>query len=461
MNLLQYITGRGRALGFDPDAEWSVGGNVYYGTGGSLNGEERPIAGEYLTVVQQVYKRNGPVAALLFLRQLVFSEAVFKFQTLQDSRPGDLKGSRDLTLLETPWTNGTTGDLLTRMIRDADLAGNSFTARRPDDRTKLRQLRPDWVTIIMGSNDDPEMFGDAMDAEILGYAYHPRGRDIGDADIILPEDMAHFAPLPDPEFSFRGMSWIQPCLEDIASDRAATMHKLKFFENGTTSTTYISLDSNLDPDKVKRFRAMYEEQHRGVKNAYKTIILGGGADAKTLGADLRQLDFKATQGAGETRLAAAAGVPASIVGFSEGMQGSSLNAGNYTSARRRFADMTMRPLWRMAAGALENLVDSYPGSRLWYDDRDIPFLREDRDVVAKIQSQHAETISKLLTAGYDADAVIDAIVNENWNLLKGKHNGLPSVQQQEATPAAPATGTEPPANGQANGKVKIKIGAGA
>lgn len=492
-NLLQRVLGRGRsAFGINPDEQWAIDGNIYWGRGSVVNGEETPVPGEYLSLAQNVYKQNGPVFALMAVRSLVFSEARFQFQELRKGRPGDLFGNASLTLLEKPWANGSTGDLLARMIQDADLAGNAFVARRDvvDPVTfkitgeVLRRLRPDWVTIILGSNDDPEMFGDAIDAEVIAYAYHPNGRTIDEADIILPEDMAHFAPYPDPEFQFRGMSWVQPVITEILGDKAASLHKIKFFENGATATTVISLDPSLDVDKVKRFRAMFEEQHAGVSNAYKTIIMGGGADAKTLGADLRQLDFKATQGAGETRLAAAAGVPASIVGFSEGMQGSSLNAGNYASARRRFADMTMRPLWRMAAAALESIIDPAPGARLWYDDRDIPFLREDRDVVADIQTKQASTINQLITAGYTPDSVIDAVVNENFKLLT--HTGLFSVQLQppvtpeqlaadKATalatakaatqpPQTPPPGTpttaeaKPPAT---NGKVKIKVGAGA
>lgn len=472
MNLLQYLTRRRSYQ--DPDAMWSTGGNVYYGRGGAVNGEETPIAGEYLAMAQRGYKGNGPVFALMSIRQLVFSEARFQYQRMREGRPGKLYGDSSLALLERPWTNGTTGDLLSRMIQDADLAGNAFIVRRDrmtapalrEGREMLKRLRPDWVTIIMGSDEDPELFGDAIDGEVVAYAYHPHGRTLDEADIIFPEDMAHFAPYPDPEFQARGTSWLTPVLREIDGDAAATQHKNAFFRNGAMSTTVISLDASLDVDRVKRFAAMFEEKHKGVANAYKTIFLGGGADAKTLGADLRQLDFKATQGAGETRLAAAAGVPASIVGFSEGMAGSALNAGNYTSARRRFADATMRPLWRMAAAALENLMDPDPDVRLWYDDRDIPFLREDRQVVAEIQATQASTIGQLITAGYKPDQIIDALVNEDWSLLKKQHTGLYSVQLQEPVTAeamakakaeqaandVEADKTKALTNGQANGR---------
>jgi hypothetical protein len=74
--------------------------------------------------------------------------------------------------------------------------------------------------------------------------------------------------------------------------------------------------------------------HAGVANAYKTLYLTAGADATVVGKDLQQLDFKVVQGAGETRIAAAAGIHPVIVGLSEGLAGSSLNAGNFAAARR-------------------------------------------------------------------------------------------------------------------------------
>ena len=51
-------------------------------------------------------------------------------------------------LLERPWPNGTTGELVSRMEWHAGLAGNAFVHRQPD---RLRVLRPDWTAIIYGS----------------------------------------------------------------------------------------------------------------------------------------------------------------------------------------------------------------------------------------------------------------------------------------------------------------------
>ncbi|MEV4180193.1 phage portal protein [Streptosporangium canum] len=403
----------------------------------SLNSEHEKIGNDFAGYVQGIAKANGPVFALMATRMMVFSEARFQFRRMANGRPGDLFGNADLALLEHPWSGGTTGDLLARMIQDVDLAGNAFVARVGD---RLRRLRPDWVTIVSGSKTERELYGNALDSKVIGYYFEPPGA--GKSWFLLPSEVAHFAPIPDPECNWRGMSWLTPVLREISSDQAATRHKGKFFENGATPQVIVSLDASVTPEMFQRFKATMNESHQGVDNAYKTLYLGGGADVTVAGKDLQQLDFKATQGAGETRIAAAAGVPAVIVGFSEGLSGSSLNAGNFGQARRRFADGTLRPLWRNAAGSLASIITVPSDAELWYDDRDIAFLREDKRDSAEIQQVKAASIRQLVDAGYEPVSVIAAIEAEDLTLLK--HSGLYSVQLQPPGTTAPPTGSAPP-----------------
>lgn len=397
----------------------------------SMSSNREQIETDFEGYVQRIYKSDGPVFALMLVRQLVFSEARFQFRRLNRGRPGDLFGDKALAILEQPWTNGTTGDLLSRMIQDADLAGNAFVARVPGT-DRLRRLRPDWVTIVSASESEPTLYGAALDAQVIGYWYSPRSPGATTDTLLLPDQVAHFAPIPDPVAHWRGMSWLTPVLREISADLAATRHKLSFFEHGATPALAVRLDASVTPEMFERFKAKMNEGHAGASNAYKTLYLGGGADVTPLTMDLRQLDFKNTQGAGESRLAAAAGVPSTIVGFSEGLQGSSLNAGNYGSARRRMADGTMRPLWRNVAGSLASLIDVPSGAQLWFDDRDIAFLRDDRKDSAEIQQSKASSIRQLLDAGFLADSVVAAIESEDFTLLN--HSGLFSVQLMPPIP---------------------------
>lgn len=405
---------------------------------GEAQRDREEIDSNFVGYVQGAYKANGIVFACILLRLLVFSEARFQFQRLANGRPTELFGDPSLSILERPWPNGTTGELLARMEQDASLAGNFFATEINDqDGRRLRRMRPDWVTIVTGSrsesakgNDPPSPF--ALDARVVAYIYEPKeGISRPDPVILTPDQVVHWSPLPDPEAQWRGMSWITPVVREIKADSATTKHKLKFFENGTVGGLAVTYEKSVSPDAVARFAQLFKESHAGTDNAYKTFHFGGGADVTTLGADLKQLDFKVTQGAGETRIAAASGIGAVMAQFSEGMQGSSLNAGNYAAARRRVADAFFRPQWRSAAAALETLVPPPGAARLWYDARDVAFLQEDEKDAAEIQDKQAGTIARLVDAGWNPDAAVRAVTGGDLDSLVGQHSGLYSVQLQE------------------------------
>jgi phage portal protein BeeE len=419
---------------FDDIAEmFTYGGYAYPIVGVNPSRDVEDVENSFTGYVQAAYKTDGVIFACMLARQLVFSEARFQWQRMQSGRPGDLFGTPDLGLLETPWPNGTTGELLSRMIQDVDLAGNFYAAR---EKNRLRRLRPDWVSIILTAPPDQ-----AVQSDVAGYLYHPgvttgsKG-DTGGGKLYLPEEIAHWSPIPDPDAQYRGMSWLTPVLREIQGDKAATVHKLKFYENGATLSTIVSLDASVTKENFERFKAAMDAGHRGVDNAYKTLYVGGGADVTVVGADMRQLDFAQTQGKGETRIAAAARVHPVIVGLSEGLQGSSLNAGNFNSAKRGFADGTLRPLWRSAAAALSNLLKTPAGARLWYDDRDIAFLREDAKDAAEILKEHFLTIESGVRAGFKPETVVTAV--QTGDLTQLQHTGLFSVQLIPPTTAAPA-----------------------
>lgn len=404
-------------------------------------GEKERIGNNFAAYVEQAYKSSGPVFACILARLFVFSEARFAWRRHENGRPtDDLFADERLRLLERPWPNGTTGELLARYEQDGSLAGNAYVTRVVDGGDeRLRRLRPDWMTIVSGSkNDDPY----ALDAKVIGYLYKPGGK-LDAAEVLLPTEVAHFSPIPDPIAQWRGMSWLTPILREIEADTAATKHKLQFFKRGATTNFVVKYDKTVSPDEFEKFVELFRQTYDGVDNAYKTMHLGGGADPTVVGADLKQLEFKATQGAGETRIAAASGVGAVIANLSEGLQGSSLNAGNFAAARRRFADGTIRPLWRMAAASLESLLTVPSGAELWYDDRDIAFLREDLKDLAEIQSTEGQTIRTLADGGFKPESIVSAVIASDWTLLE--HTGLPSVQVQ---PPGSAQDDDPPGQPQ-------------
>ena len=413
-----------------------------------LTPDREKIEVDYESYARDAYKANGIVFALIATRQMVFAEARFLWRELFEGRPGRLFRTDALELLESPWPGGTTGELLGRMEVTASLAGNYYGTTADDDgnlgrramasrNRRIVHMRPDWVTIVVGSRSGNPY---ALDAHVAGYLYEPRPSSTygvppppGRASLptlLLPNEVIHYSPLPDPQARFRGMSWLTPLIREVHADKAATVHKGKFFENGAVPNMVVKFDKDTEQDAFDDFVERYKEDHQGAWNAYKTLYLSGGADVQVVGADFRQMDFSRTQGKGESRIAAAAGVPPSWVGFSEGLQGSALNSGNYNAARRRFADGTMRPLWRMAASSLSVFAEPRPSPsvHLWYDDRDIPFLRVDARDAAEISRTQAVAIRQLTDSGFEPDAAVEAVLAMDLAQLTGKHSGLFSVQ---------------------------------
>lgn len=307
------------ALSLQQWAEQVKFGGLSYGLGSqTLTGTTEDIAASFQGYVEGAYKSNGIVFACCVARMLIFSEARFQYQRMRDGKPGDLFSKADLAILETPWPNGTTGDLLSRAIGDVDMAGNSYTVRLTRDR--LKRARPDWMTILIGSKRPDWEPGD-LDGEVIGYLYHPNGRNSGrDPVPLLPEHVAHWAPIPDPTAEWRGMSWITPIIREIMGDKAAMEHKLKFFDNGATVNLVVKLPETIKGDAFKQWVALFKDAHDSREHAYETVFMGGGGDIEAIGADMKEIDFKVTQGHGETRIAAAARIPPIIVGLSEGLE---------------------------------------------------------------------------------------------------------------------------------------------
>jgi phage portal protein BeeE len=371
-----------------------------------------------------------PAFAAQLVRALVISQARFTFRNppWHPRTPRRTFGNGALRVLEKPWRNATTGELLGRMEWHAGLAGNAYVAHRRD---RLRVLRPDWTAIIYGSDLEPDNPGHALDGELLGYLYVNGGfnNEWGyDPQFLLPDEVAHWSPIPDPENAGIGMSWMTPAIRDLKGDRAAADFKLAYFAQGATPNLVVKGIPATTREKFDELVAMMEEKHAGAANAFKTLYLTAGADASIIGSNLQEIDFKSITASGETRLSVLSRVPASLLGISEGLSGSSLNAGNFSAARRSFADTWVYPSLQDVSAALAPLVKIPDDAELWFDVLDIPLLREDAKDAAEITNLQASTVALLVKEGFTPDSSKAAVKAGDMSLLV--HTGLVSVQLQ-------------------------------
>lgn len=405
------------------------GGSGLYAFGGypsdSSTGPKEDLMTDFVGYVNGAYKASGVVFACSMARMSLFTEAQFAFQSFTGTRPGDLVPGDGLELLQHPWPGGVTSSLLARAIQDVDMAGNAYFVRQGvmgDER--LRRLRPDWVMILLDGDPQCEAYTD-----VIAYIYKPGNTPDSDKWEIFPVDgsnglVAHWAPIPDPEATYRGMSWLTPVLREISMDKAITTHKLRYFQNGAKPGMVVSYDASVTPQQSAEFTEKFNQTKLGADNAYRPLFLGGGATVTTFSGNVEE--FKDLSSASEVRIAAAARVPGIIVGLVEAMKGSALNPGNFEASKQLFADGTIRPLWASLCAVLEPLIDRPADTRLWYNDRDIAFLKTDAQVTAQRQSTDASTLASLVQSGFTPESAVLALIHNDWTLLD--HCGLYSVQ---------------------------------
>lgn len=378
---------------------------------------------------QAAYSGNAVVFGLANKRLMLFTEARFCFRKLDD-------GTLDKTHPALSKLNGNAW-LKARLEQDASLAGNCYVRDCGND--ELERLRPDWVTIVSEVTEDE--FGREV-RRVIGYAYEPLSDTGRHTEFYTADEVAHYAPIPDPLANWRGMSWLSPVVREVNADIAMSEHAYAYFTNAATPNLIIKYAQKLNSGQVDHIRDMVAARHTGSQNAFTTMLLDLGADPMVVGSQLTDVSFTALQAAGENRLAVAAGVPAIVAGLKEGLAASTL--ANYREAVESFADLTMRPLWRIACGSLAPIVDVPDGYELWYDTTDISALQQGEKELAETLSVAAATISSLITSGYEPDSVIRAVTSGDLTLLK--HTGRYSVQLlPPGADGASAGGTAKPA----------------
>ena len=360
---------------------------------------------------QQANASDSPVFSAILVRMMLLSEAQFQFQAKDDKH---LYGNQSMAVLEHPWgPDSTSGELIARCEQDASVAGNSYTWAPPGEDVLVR-LRPDWVTIVSELVQVP---GGGQYRRKVGYWVEPPKSvlDRGKGQLYQASEVAHWAPIPDPQADFRGMSWLTPVMRDIQGDDGMAQYKIRYLDANATPNLVIKYAQKLQPGTVDSIRERMTARYGGTTNAGKTLILDQGADLVAVGNSMQQIDFTSVMGLGIERILAAAGVPPLLIGL-ESIKGAGKS---YQEVIRRFGDLTLRPLWRSLCGALEPLVPDLPtGSRLWVDTSSIAALQDGEQVRAQVTLIRAQALLALGQAGYDKMSAVDAIEAGDMGQLK-------------------------------------------
>jgi len=394
----------------------------------SYSGSDRePVMPQLAAWAQQANASSAVVFAAALTRLELFCEVRFQYQAKDDKH---LFGNQSLAKVEVPFGPGsTTGDLLGRMEQDAFLAGNAYIWDAPGE-DRLVRLRPDWVTIV---SELVRVGGGGWYRRPVGYWFEPPKGPPGQ-DPKRPEgfmvpagECVHWVPpgSQDPQADFRGMSPLTPVYRDVAGDDGLVKHKIRYLENSASPNLLIKYAQRVQQGTVDAVRERMHARYGGADNAYKTLILDGGADATVIGNSLQQMDFSNVMAAGVERILAACGVPGVLVGL-EPLRGAGRG---YQESMTKFSNVWARPQWRSVCGALEQLLDVPAGNRLWYDTSDIGALQDGEMERGQAALVRAQALLALVQAGYTHESAIAAVDAMDLSQLQAGGIGTPGSSQ--------------------------------
>ncbi len=415
--------------------------------GGFLGMDFNPqehIEGDSGSLVAQVHKTYGPVPAAVVARSLLLGQFRPRWRSEIDDH---LFGDDQLSVLERPLFTSRV-HMLRQAEHDASYAGTAYfhrTIHRPTGQPGMRMLPPGRTRIIVGTSlNTDDLVGqeltpsDLPDAYVRGYRYNINGKqgELAQYRYYTPQQVSHWAPEPDPDSLFAGTSWVASVIRDIAGDKQVAAHVDGFLEKGAMPGLAIVFptpkenEEIMTADDLDAYQEVITDFHSGPRNTGRSLVLEGGPQVIPVTANLDTLGLKDITAGYEAHIASRARIPPTVLGIREGMQGSALNAGNYSSARRMWGDGWVHPSLESLAAALEPLLNRPANTELWYDQTAVAFLQEDAQDQANIASTTATAVSILINAGFEPDAAALAATSGDMSNLVGQHTGLPSVQLQ-------------------------------
>jgi len=279
----------------------------------------------------------------------------------------------------------------------------------------------------------------------LGYFWEPpkTALDQGAGFMVPADECVHWAPVPDPQADFRGMSPLTPVYRDVLGDDGLVQHKVRYLQNAASPNLLIKYSQKLQPGTVDAIRERVHARYGSANNAFKTLVLDQGADATVIGNSLSQMDFSSVSAAGTERILAACEVPGVLVGL-EPLRGAGKG---YEESVAAFANLWARPRWRSACGALEQLLDVPAGNRLWFDTSDIAALQDGEMERGQTALVRGQALLALVQAGYTHESAVVAVESGDLSKLQAGGTGTPGgsapVQHLLPQPGQPGVTADP------------------
>lgn len=139
---------------------------------------------------------------------------------------------------------------------------------------------------------------------------------------------------PDPENIYNGMSIVRKASLTVDTDIQMKRWNNKLFKNGARPGVVVEVPDQLKDDAFKRLKQQFDEQYRGVGNAFNRVILEGGAKMSPFMMTTQDLDFLESKRFTRDEILAMFKVSGSNLGITEDVNRANAEAQEYSYAKR-------------------------------------------------------------------------------------------------------------------------------
>jgi HK97 family phage portal protein len=176
---------------------------------------------------------------------------------------------------------------------------------------------------------------------------------------------------PDPASPIDGMSVVRAFALTIEMEEQAKQFNNQFFANSARPSILVEAPQAMKKDMFNRLKQQIQEFNVGTLNAYKPLILEGGATGKPFALSQRDMDFLDSRKYAKDELLAAMGVSPAILGMVE-----NVNRSNMDAAKAIFAEFEIRDRIKQEAKFwTRNLLKGQKGYEFGFEDP-VPADRE-------------------------------------------------------------------------------------
>jgi len=294
-----------------------------------------PPPHDYAKFAEDGARRNVIIASCIWSLVTSAAEPIFHAGRRQADGTLDPLPETDplARLLAAPNPDASPYDFLEELLTQQQVAGQAYVHKVRDRSgivVQLWPLRPDRVRVVPGP-----------DGRVLAYRY-----EIGTVKRDLPaEDVLHIRLHPDPLDDYYGLSPIAVLARQGDLDNQAADYLRAFFlNNGAPAGLLKFKATRVDKPDRERIKGEWTQEHTGERGWHTVSVLDADVDYQEIGSRPDSLRMDGVFDETESRICAAFGVPAIIVGALIGLKKATY--ANYETAHKVLWSDTLAPLYR-------------------------------------------------------------------------------------------------------------------